>query len=41
VSFIPQMGGWILKLTTQRGYLQGYAATMLFGIAVILLIIFW
>ena len=28
-----------LKLTTQRGYLQGYAATMLFGIAVILLIV--
>ena len=29
-----------LKLTTQRGYLQGYAATMLFGIVVILVIIF-
>jgi NADH-quinone oxidoreductase subunit L len=40
ISFIPQAGGWVLKLTTQRGYLQGYAATMLFGIAVILLIIF-
>ncbi len=40
ISFIPQAGGWALKLTTQRGYLQGYAATMLFGIAVILLIIF-
>jgi hypothetical protein len=40
VSFIPQASGWSLKLTTQRGYLQGYAATMLFGIAVILLIIF-
>jgi NADH-quinone oxidoreductase subunit L len=40
ISFIPQASGWALKLTTQRGYLQGYAATMLFGIAVILLIIF-
>jgi NADH-quinone oxidoreductase subunit L len=40
VSFIPQAGGWMLKLGLQRGYLQGYAATMLFGIAVILLIIF-
>jgi NADH-quinone oxidoreductase subunit L len=41
VSFIPQASGWVLKLTTERGYLQGYAATMLFGIAVILLVIFW
>jgi NADH-quinone oxidoreductase subunit L len=40
ISFIPQASGWALKLTTQRGYLQGYAATMVFGIAVILLIIF-
>ena len=40
VSFIPQAGGWMLKLGLQRGYLQGYAAAMLFGIAVILLIIF-
>ncbi|HEX3357408.1 MAG TPA: NADH-quinone oxidoreductase subunit L [Tepidisphaeraceae bacterium] len=40
ISFIPQASGWALKLSTQRGYLQGYAATMLFGIAVILLIIF-
>jgi NADH-quinone oxidoreductase subunit L len=40
VSFIPQAGGWMLKLGVQRGYLQGYAAAMLFGIAVILLIIF-
>src|SRR5206468_4809731 len=40
ISFIPQASGWALKLTTQRGYLQGYAATMLFGVAVILLIIF-
>jgi NADH-quinone oxidoreductase subunit L len=40
VSFVPQAGGWVLKLGVQRGYLQGYAAVMLFGIAAILLIIF-
>ena len=40
VGFVPQLSGFTLKLTTQRGYLQGYAATMLLGIAVILLIIF-
>jgi NADH-quinone oxidoreductase subunit L len=40
VSFIPQASGWVLKLSTQRGYLQGYAATMLLGVAVILIVIF-
>ena len=40
VGFLPQLGGFTLKFTTQRGHLQGYAATMLFGIAVILLLIF-
>jgi NADH-quinone oxidoreductase subunit L len=40
LGFIPQLSGFVLKLTTQRGYLQGYAVTMLFGIAVILLLIF-
>jgi NADH-quinone oxidoreductase subunit L len=40
VSFVPQAGGWVLKLGVQRGYMQGYAAVMLFGIAIILLIIF-
>ena len=40
VSFVPMLGGFALKLTTQRGYLQGYAAVMLLGIAVILMIIF-
>lgn len=39
-GFVPQVSGWVLKLLTQRGYLQGYAATMLFGIVVILLVIF-
>ncbi len=32
----PTIPGWILKLTVQRGYLQGYAAAMLLGIVVIL-----
>jgi NADH-quinone oxidoreductase subunit L len=41
IGFIPQASGFTLKLTTQRGYLQGYAATMLFGIAIILLVVFW
>ncbi len=40
VGFVPQLSGFSLKLTTQRGYLQGYAATMLLGIGVILLILF-
>lgn len=40
VSFVPQLSGFVLKLTTQRGYLQGYAVTMLFGIAVVLLLVF-
>jgi NADH-quinone oxidoreductase subunit L len=40
ISFIPQGAGWILRFTTQRGYLQGYAVTMLFGVVVILAIVF-
>ncbi len=40
VTLIPKGSGLILRRTTQRGYLQGYAVTMLFGIAVILLLIF-
>jgi NADH-quinone oxidoreductase subunit L len=39
-GWAPQILGSSLRLTMQRGYLQGYAAAMLFGIAVILLIIF-
>jgi len=39
-GWVPTMLGGSLRDTVQRGYLQGYAATMLFGIAVILLIIF-
>jgi hypothetical protein len=37
---IPQACGFALSLTTERGYLQGYAATMLLGLAAILLLIF-
>ncbi len=40
ISFIPQFSGFALKKTTQRGYLQGYAVTMLLGIAVILVVVF-
>ena len=39
-GMIPQAGGIFLKMTVQRGYLQGYAAAMLFGAAIILLVIF-
>jgi NADH-quinone oxidoreductase subunit L len=39
-AWAPQLSGFALKLTTQRGYLQGYALTMLLGIAVILIILF-
>jgi NADH-quinone oxidoreductase subunit L len=40
VGWIPQLGGFTMKLSTQRGYLQGYAAAMLLGIAAILLLMF-
>ena len=40
VSWVPQLAGWALKLTVQRGSLQGYASAMLFGVVIILLIIF-
>ena len=33
--------GWFLKFTVQRGYLQGYAVAMLFGIVIILLLMFY
>ncbi len=35
----PMIPGWLLKLTVQRGYLQGYAAAMVLGIVVILLFV--
>jgi NADH-quinone oxidoreductase subunit L len=40
VGFIPQFAGFMLRLTMQRGFLQGYAAAMLLGIAAILIFIF-
>ncbi|HEX8325643.1 MAG TPA: NADH-quinone oxidoreductase subunit L, partial [Tepidisphaeraceae bacterium] len=40
VTFVPQLGGFGLKMSTQRGYLQGYALSMLMGVAVILLWVF-
>jgi NADH-quinone oxidoreductase subunit L len=40
VGWLPNLVGFTLKFTTQRGYLQGYAATMLIGVAAILLFIF-
>ncbi len=39
IGFIPQGGGFTVKLTTQRGQLQGYALTMLLGIVVIVWIV--
>jgi NADH-quinone oxidoreductase subunit L len=40
VGFVPQLSGFALRMTTQRGYLQGYALTMLLGVAAILLFVF-
>ena len=40
LAFIPQAAGFVLKLTTQRGYLQGYAATMVLGVVIILVAIY-
>ncbi len=40
VGMVPQLGGVALKLTVQRGYLQGYAAAMFFGVLAILLLVF-
>ena len=39
VGFAPQVLGFVIKLTTQRGSLQGYALTMLLFIAIILLVL--
>ena len=39
IGFVPQGGGFTLKLTTQRGQLQGYALTMLLGVVLILWIV--
>jgi NADH-quinone oxidoreductase subunit L len=40
IGALPWVPGMFLKLGVQRGYLQGYAAAMLFGVAAILLVIF-
>jgi len=40
VGFVPQLSGFTLKLTVQRGSLQGYALLMLLCTAVILLVVF-
>jgi NADH-quinone oxidoreductase subunit L len=40
LGWIPQLSGFTLKLTVQRGYLQGYATTMIFGLMIILLLVF-
>jgi NADH-quinone oxidoreductase subunit L len=39
-GWICQLVGYLLKFTTQRGYLQGYAAAMVLGVAAILLFVF-
>ena len=40
VGYFPMLPGLVLRKGVQRGYLQGYAAVMLFGVAVILLLVF-
>jgi NADH-quinone oxidoreductase subunit L len=40
IGFVPQLSGFAIKLSMQRGYLQGYAATMMFGVLAILLLVF-
>jgi NADH-quinone oxidoreductase subunit L len=39
-GWICQLVGYLLKFATQRGYLQGYAAAMLLGVAAILLLMY-
>ena len=40
VAHVPWAGGYMHRVFTQRGQLQGYAVSMLFGIAAILLVLF-
>jgi NADH-quinone oxidoreductase subunit L len=40
IGIVPRVIGFIISVTTQRGYLQGYAAAMILGIVAILLIVF-
>jgi NADH-quinone oxidoreductase subunit L len=39
-GFAPQLFGFGIKLSTQRGSLQGYAVTMLLAVVIILLVLF-
>jgi NADH-quinone oxidoreductase subunit L len=39
-GFVPQASGFVMKLGLQRGYLQGYALSMLIGVALILAVVF-
>ena len=39
-AFVPQVTGFTIKIATQRGYLQGYAVGIMFGLAIILLVMF-
>jgi NADH-quinone oxidoreductase subunit L len=41
VGWVPRMGGATIRWAVQRGYLQGYAVAMLFGVAVILILVLW
>ncbi len=38
-GFTPQGAGFVVKVTSQRGYLQGYASAMVLGVLIILLIV--
>ncbi len=40
IGYVPTLSGFAVKLTVQRGYLQGYAGAMLFGVLAILLLVF-
>jgi NADH-quinone oxidoreductase subunit L len=40
IGYVPTLGGFAVKITVQRGYLQGYAAAMLFGVLAVLLLVF-
>jgi NADH-quinone oxidoreductase subunit L len=41
VALVPQALGLTLKLSTQRGSLQGYALTMVIGLAIVLALVLW
>ncbi len=41
VTYVPLVGGFLLKVTTQTGRLQGYALAMLIGLALVLAVMFF